>query len=154
MAKETSQGNPTLASIGIDIGKYVFHVVGFDTEGRIVLRRKIKRRALVTEFKKLPRKIAVQQKVGVPYPPLTKAEIKDSAQKQALDIATRLIRDAKVSVPGMEKVDPDEQIQRLSKTQMIALIAYIQKLGAYDEVDPKTKERKLINNPDDHHITN
>ena len=54
MAKETSQGNPTLASIGIDIGKYVFHVVGFDTEGRIVLRRKIKRLALVTEFKKLP----------------------------------------------------------------------------------------------------
>jgi transposase len=31
-----------LASIGIDIGKEVFHVVGFDTDGKIAFRRKIK----------------------------------------------------------------------------------------------------------------
>jgi transposase len=30
-----------LASIGIDTGKEVFHIVGFSTGGRIVLRRKI-----------------------------------------------------------------------------------------------------------------
>jgi hypothetical protein len=30
-----------LASIGIDIGKEVFHVVGFGTDGKIALRRKI-----------------------------------------------------------------------------------------------------------------
>ena len=42
------------ASVGIDIGKEVFHIVGFDTDGKIVLRRKIKRLALVSEFKKLP----------------------------------------------------------------------------------------------------
>ena len=43
-----------LASIGIDIGKEVFHVVGFGTDGKIAFRRKIKRLALVETFKKLP----------------------------------------------------------------------------------------------------
>ncbi len=45
----------TFASIGIDIGKDVFHIVGFDLDGQIALRRKIKRFALVKEFEKLPR---------------------------------------------------------------------------------------------------
>ncbi len=40
--------------IGIDIGKDVFHLVGFDGEGNVVLRRKIKRLALTDAFKKLP----------------------------------------------------------------------------------------------------
>jgi len=44
-----------LMSIGIDIGKDVFHVVGFDAAGEIVLRRKIKRLALTKTFEKLPR---------------------------------------------------------------------------------------------------
>ena len=42
-----------LASIGIDIGKEVFHLVGFGTDGKIAFRRKIKRLALVETFKKL-----------------------------------------------------------------------------------------------------
>jgi transposase len=36
-----------LASIGIDIGKEVFHIVGFSTNGKIAFRRKIKRLALM-----------------------------------------------------------------------------------------------------------
>jgi transposase len=44
-----------LMSVGIDIGKDVFHLVGFDRDGRLVLRRKIKRLALSTTFEKLPR---------------------------------------------------------------------------------------------------
>jgi transposase len=43
-----------LASIGIDIGKEVFHIVGFSTDGSIAFRRKIKRLALVETFKRLP----------------------------------------------------------------------------------------------------
>jgi hypothetical protein len=31
---------PALASIGIDIGKEVFHIVGFGSNGKIVFRRK------------------------------------------------------------------------------------------------------------------
>ena len=43
-----------LASIGVDIGKDVFHLVGFDIKGKIAFRRKIKRLALVETFKKIP----------------------------------------------------------------------------------------------------
>lgn len=45
---------PALASIGIDIGKDVFHLVAFDTAGKIAFRRKIKRLALTETFKALP----------------------------------------------------------------------------------------------------
>lgn len=44
-----------LTVIGIDIGKDVFHIVGFDGDGQIVVRRKIKRLALVKVFEQLPR---------------------------------------------------------------------------------------------------
>jgi len=45
---------PHLTSIGIDIGKDVFHVVGFGAEGKIAFRRRIKRLALLETFKKIP----------------------------------------------------------------------------------------------------
>src|SRR6201984_177493 len=45
---------PSLASIVIDIGKEVFHIVGLGTNGKIAFRRKIKRLALVDTFKRLP----------------------------------------------------------------------------------------------------
>lgn len=52
----TSRRSPSeLRVVGIDIGKDVFHIVGFDRSGHIVLRRKIKRLALVATFEKLPR---------------------------------------------------------------------------------------------------
>ncbi|EEX12834.1 transposase for insertion sequence element [Citreicella sp. SE45] len=44
-----------LMSIGIDIGKDTFHLVGFDRHGQLVLRKQIKRLALVATFEKLPR---------------------------------------------------------------------------------------------------
>jgi transposase len=43
-----------LTSIGIDIGKDIFHVVGLGTDGKIAFRRKIKRLALKEAFEKLP----------------------------------------------------------------------------------------------------
>jgi hypothetical protein len=45
---------PVLSSIGIDIGEDVFHLVGFDAKGKIILRKKIKRLALAETFKKIP----------------------------------------------------------------------------------------------------
>ena len=54
MATTSKQNTVALASVGIDIGKEVFHLVGFDFEGKIVLRRKIRRLALVSELEKLP----------------------------------------------------------------------------------------------------
>ena len=55
MTKKSTANIPVLSSIGIDIGKDVFHLVGFDPVGNLVLRRKIKRLALVKEFEMLPR---------------------------------------------------------------------------------------------------
>ncbi len=55
MATSSAEAMAELASIGIDIGKDVFHIVGFDPDGRIVLRRKFKRLALVSEFERFPR---------------------------------------------------------------------------------------------------
>jgi transposase len=48
-----SQAVQAFASIGVDIGKEVFHIVGFDAEGKIALRKKVKRLALEQEFQKL-----------------------------------------------------------------------------------------------------
>ena len=50
MTPSSQHNDFALASVGIDIGKDVFHLVGFNSDGRIVLRRKIRRSALVTEF--------------------------------------------------------------------------------------------------------
>jgi len=44
-----------LMSVGVDIGKDVFHLIGFNKEGQLVLRKKIKRMALVASFEELPR---------------------------------------------------------------------------------------------------
>ena len=33
----------TIATVGIDLGKNTFHLIGMDARGRIVLRRKISR---------------------------------------------------------------------------------------------------------------
>jgi hypothetical protein len=41
---ETAVSVPS--SVGIDMGKDVFHRVGFDAKGKIILRKKIKRLAL------------------------------------------------------------------------------------------------------------
>jgi transposase len=54
MTSNHDQPTQTFASIGIDIGKDVFHIVGFNTSGKVVLRKKFKRLALEAELAKLP----------------------------------------------------------------------------------------------------
>ena len=55
MSKRKAEELSNLSVICVDIGKDVFHLVGFDAEGDRVLRRKIKRLALGTTFEALPR---------------------------------------------------------------------------------------------------
>jgi transposase len=45
---------PSPTVIGVDIGKEVFHLVGFGADGKIAFRRKIRRLALKDAFEKLP----------------------------------------------------------------------------------------------------
>ena len=54
MKPNTETTAAPLAVIGIDIGKDVFHLVGFGTDGKIAFRRKIRRLALKEAFEKLP----------------------------------------------------------------------------------------------------
>ena len=51
----TKKAIDALMSIGIDIGKDTFHLVGFDFYDQLVLRKKIKRLALLRTFEKHPK---------------------------------------------------------------------------------------------------
>src|SRR5579863_4513537 len=44
----------TVSTIGLDIAKSVFQVHGVDADGTVVIRRKLKRRYVLTFFEKLP----------------------------------------------------------------------------------------------------
>src|ERR1051325_3365729 len=54
MKPETESNSAPLAVIGVDIGKEVFHLVGFGADGKITFRRKIRRLGLKDAFEKLP----------------------------------------------------------------------------------------------------
>jgi transposase len=54
MEAKSKSAAPVLTTIGVDIGKDVFHIVGFSVDGKIALRRKIKRLDVVATFKRLP----------------------------------------------------------------------------------------------------
>ncbi len=74
-----------------------------------------------TESDLLPHKIAVQRRLGVPYPEMTKAEVAQLVATQEKIIA------ADLQAAGAE-VPPDREI--------VALIAYLQKLGKAEKVTP------------------
>jgi cytochrome c oxidase cbb3-type subunit I/II len=80
-----------------------------------------------TDIASLPAKIRVQRMLGVPYGPLTAQHIFDEANQQAKAIALGL-REAGAYVA------PEKEI--------IALIAYLQKLGQFEKVMPKTAPSK------------
>ena len=44
----------TITTIGFDIAKSVFQVHGVDAEGKVLLRRQLKRRYVLAFFQKLP----------------------------------------------------------------------------------------------------
>jgi cytochrome c oxidase cbb3-type subunit I/II len=89
--------------------------------------------------KTLPKKIAVLTQLGVPYPVMEATEIKMKALEQGAALAKSLASEGIV-------VQPDKQI--------VAVIAYLQKLGAYEmpEIAPKLTAPKppipLPVNPD------
>jgi transposase len=54
MKAKTESDTASLAVIGIDIGKEVFHLVGLGADGKIAFRRKIRRLGLRDAFERLP----------------------------------------------------------------------------------------------------
>jgi cytochrome c oxidase cbb3-type subunit I/II len=83
-----------------------------------------------TDLAALPSKIAVQRQLGVPFPAMTKDEIRDNAIKQGIGIATDLKNNGAFA-------EADSQI--------IALIAYLQKVGQFDKPDPATGKVPWVN---------
>ncbi|WAC21408.1 cytochrome-c oxidase, cbb3-type subunit I [Luteolibacter sp. SL250] len=102
-------------------------------------------------LKELPAKIAAQARLGVPWPAMTKDEIEQNARDQALEIASSLVT-AGAFLPDKPDLGPEELRRHLSETQVVALIAYIQKIGVYAPVEkPPVKNPTL--DPDAHRTT-
>lgn len=77
--------------------------------------------------KTLPKKIAAMVTLGVPYPAMTDVEIKEDAIKQGIEIVNRLKQDNLSASPD---------------TKIVAVIAYLQKLGKYDSPEVEDKLKK------------
>jgi cytochrome c oxidase cbb3-type subunit I/II len=105
-----------------------------------------------TDFKSLPKKIAVQQKIGVPWPAMSKDEIEQSARGQAMEIADSLVKGG-VYLTAKPDLSGDALRNYLSEQQVVALIAYMQKLGAYREVKPEGGTQPNPLDPDSYRAT-
>lgn len=104
------------------------------------------------DVKSLPGKIAAQSRLGVPWPAMSQHEIRDLAESQSQEIAASLVA-AKVYLPDKPDLQGDDLRNHLAKTQVVALIAYIQKLGAYRDI-VKDKPLPPSNfDPDSHRKT-
>ena len=55
MNEKTASNTTSLAVVGVDIGKDVFHLVGLGADGKIAFRKKVRRLALNDAFEQLPR---------------------------------------------------------------------------------------------------
>lgn len=95
------------------------------------------------DLKSLPKRIAVQSMLGVPWPAMTKHEIEQSARDQAMEISEALVK-AGAFLPDEASLSEDELMRRLAETQVVALIAYMQKIGVYEASEPEKK----IHDPD------
>ena len=82
-----------------------------------------------TDVKSLPGKIAAQVKLGVPWPAMNQHEIRDMVETQSQEIAKSLV-DAKVYLPAKPDLQGDALRNHLAKSQVVAIIAYVQKLGS------------------------
>lgn len=89
-----------------------------------------------TDFKAIPGRMKALVKVGVPFPTMDKNDIEQSAREQALAIAKTL--EGTAYLPSQPDLDGPEMSRYLSEQKVIALIAYIQKLGSYTEQKPET----------------
>ena len=99
------------------------------------------------DLKSLPNRIAVQTRLGVPWPAMTKDAIEQSARDQGMEIAVSLVK-AGAFLADQPDISPDALRNRLAESQMVALIAYLQKLGAYQEINAPAGKGALPLDPD------
>lgn len=105
-----------------------------------------------TDYKALPQKIKVLASLGVPYPPMDKNSIEQGAMDQAFIIARGLVNDNVILPKDLENLEDENSITAyLANRQVIALIAYLQKLGAYQNINKPQKTPPSLANPDSKH---
>jgi len=97
-----------------------------------------------TDIKSLPTKIATQVKLGVPWPAMSQHEIRDMALVQANEIAESLVA-AKVSLPSDPQLEGEQLRRVLAEKQVVALIAYVQKLGAHRVITKEPTGPTMLN---------
>jgi cytochrome c oxidase cbb3-type subunit I/II len=89
-----------------------------------------------TDIKSIHGRIRAQRKIGVPWPAMTRDEVEGKTLAQAREIAASLKNT--VTLPGKPDLTGDALVMELEKKQVIALIAYMQKLGSHREVTKET----------------
>jgi len=99
------------------------------------------------DIKALPAKIAAQVRIGVPWPAMNQHEIFDKVETQSQEIAASLVA-AKVYLPAKPQLAGSDLRNYLAKTKVVALIAYVQKLGAYHVVSKDGPSMPVPLNPD------
>lgn len=92
-----------------------------------------------TDYKSLPKRIATQSILGVPWPAMSRDEIEQNAREHAQEVATSLVK-AGAFLKDESELSEDELRNRLADSEMVALIAYLQKIGAYEIVEGKGGE--------------
>ncbi len=78
---------------------------------------------------------------------MTKDAIEQSARDQGFEIATALVK-AGAYLPGKPDLAPDLLVRQLAETQGAALIAYLQKIGAYRTVEKTAPKSAPALDPD------
>jgi cytochrome c oxidase cbb3-type subunit I/II len=102
-----------------------------------------------TDFKSLPGKIAVQRRLGVPFPAWTSDEIDQQAREQGMAIARSLFEgNAPVGYEPMKAASKEELVRHFSESRVVALIAYVQKVGSYHEIEKKDLPEAVPLDPD------
>ena len=71
------------------------------------------------------KKVGVMTQLGVPYPAMTETEVKTKAVEQGIKI--------------VQELEAQSRAGAMPDSKIVALIAYLQKLGKYDAVDPDLK---------------
>ncbi len=85
------------------------------------------------DLKSLPTRIAAQTRLGVPWPAMSKDEIEQNARDQGMEIAISLVK-AGAFLPKQPDLSQDALRNQFAESKAIAVIAYLQKLGAYEAV--------------------
>ncbi|HIP31448.1 MAG TPA: cytochrome-c oxidase, cbb3-type subunit I [Crocinitomicaceae bacterium] len=85
----------------------------------------------------LEKKIKAMQTLGVPYPVGFEMEAKAKAEKQAMRIAKNIAKDLYDNLPDAEKknFDVEAKTNELKTKEIVALIAYLQRLGTDIQVE-------------------